>query len=207
MKVVGHHQEAARAFAQAGFIQQDGIPKSSHFTRTIVVVAAALVAIAATTFVVVDQSAIMRLLEDPTEFTGRTEIWRAEIAYIIDHPVLGAGFGTFSDTGGVPLLHNYAGSGWVGEASHGHNGYLQLFVTVGIVGFLLAFASLIGAPALSFWESGGNVEMRALLFALFVFLVLHNLMETDFLEGDGVTWVGFLLMLAMLRNLHRRGVP
>jgi hypothetical protein len=28
-------------------------------------------------------------------------------------------------------------------------------------------------------------------------------METDFLEGDGVTWVGFLLMLAMLR--HREG--
>jgi len=25
-------------------------------------------------------------------------------------------------------------------------------------------------------------------------------METDFLEGDGVTWVGFLVLLAMLRS-------
>jgi len=175
--------------------------------RTIVTLVGVFLAIAAAVFVIVDQAAIVRLFEDPTEFTGRTEIWRAEIAYIFDHPVLGAGFGTFSDTGGVSLLHNYVGNGWVGEASHGHNGYLQLLVTVGIIGFLLALASLIVTPALLFWESGGDVEMRALLFALFVFLVLHNLMETDFLEGDGVTWVGFLLMFAMLRNLHRRDVP
>ena len=175
--------------------------------RTIVAIMGVLLAIAAVVFFVADQAAIVRIFEDPSEFTGRTEIWRAEIAYIFDHPIFGAGFGTFSDTGGVSLLHNYVSTGWVGEASHGHNGYLQLLVTVGAVGFLLAFASLIAAPALSFWESGGNVEMRALLFALFVFLVLHNLMETDFLEGDGVTWVGFLLMLAMLRNLRRRGLP
>jgi O-antigen ligase len=175
--------------------------------RTIVAVAGAFLVIVATVFVVADQAAIVRLLGDPAEFTGRTEIWRAEVAYIVDHPVFGAGFGSFSDTGGVSPLHNYVGNGWVGEASHGHNGYLQLLVTVGAVGFLLAFAGLIAAPALLFWEGGGNVEMKALLFALFVFLVLHNLMETDFLEGDGVTWVGFLLMLAMLRNLHRRGVP
>ena len=175
--------------------------------RNIVAVAGALLIIAAIVFVVADQAAIVRLLEDPTEFTGRTEIWRVEIAYIFDHPLLGAGFGTFSDTGGVSVLHNYVGTGWVGEASHGHNGYLQLLVTVGVVGFLLAFASLIAMPALLFWESGGNVELKALLFALFVFLALHNLMETDFLEGDGVTWVAFLLMLAMLRNLRRRELP
>jgi hypothetical protein len=44
---------------------------------------------------------------------------------------------------------------------------------------------------------------KALLFSLFVFLALHNLMETDFLQGDGVTWVAFLLMLGMLGNLRR----
>jgi hypothetical protein len=37
-----------------------------------------------------------------------------------------------------------------------------------------------------------------------VFLLLHNVMETDFLEGDGVTWVAYLLMLAMLGDLSRR---
>jgi len=172
--------------------------------RTIAVVAGAVLAIVATVFVIADQTVIARLLEDPTEFTGRTEIWQAELAYIRDHPVLGAGFGTFSDTGGLSPLHNYVGNSWVGAVSHGHNGYLQLLVTIGGVGFLLAVVSLIATPLLAFWQRR-DLEMKSPLFALFVFLVLHNLMETDFLEGDGVTWVAFLLMVAMLGNLGRRG--
>lgn len=171
--------------------------------RTIALVAGILLAIVATAFVIADQSVIARLLEDPTEFTGRTEIWQAEIAYIRDHPVFGAGFGTFADTGGLSPLHNYVGNSWVGAVSHGHNGYLQLLVTIGGIGFLLAFVSLIVVPLLAFWGRGSDLEMKSLLFALFVFLALHNLMETDFLEGDGVTWVAFLLMLAMLDNLGR----
>jgi len=35
-------------------------------------------------------------------------------------------------------------------------------------------------------------------FAIFVFIVLHNLLESDFLEGDGPAWVAFLLALATL---------
>ncbi len=174
--------------------------------RTIVIVMGALLAIVAAVFVIADQSIIARLFQDPREFTGRIEIWAAQIAYIRDHALIGAGFGTFSDTGGLSPLRNYIGDSWVGAASHGHNGYLQLLVTIGAVGFLLAFAGLIVAPALTFWKRGGAVEMKALLFALFAFLLLHNLMETDFLEGDGVTWVGYLLMLGMLGNLARRGL-
>lgn len=174
--------------------------------RTIVVVSGALLATVVLFFVLADQSIIARFFEDPQEFTGRTEIWAAEIAYIRDHALLGAGFGTFSDTGGLSPLHNYVGSSWVGEASHGHNGYLQLLVTIGAIGFLLALAGLVAAPALALWRRGGDIEMKSLLVALFAFLLLHNLMETDFLEGDGVTWVGYLLMLAMLGNLSRRGL-
>ena len=172
--------------------------------RTIVVVGGLLLAIGAIVFVVADQGMIARFFEDPQEFTGRTEIWKAEIAYIIDHPLFGAGFGMFSDTGGLSPLRNYIGNDWAVEASHGHNGYLQLLMTVGVIGFALAFAGLIVAPALKFWQRSGDVAMKALLFALFSFLLLHNLMETDFLEGDGVTWVGYLVMLAMLDD--RRGI-
>jgi O-antigen ligase len=150
---------------------------------------------------VADSGAIAKLFSDPQQFTGRTEIWRAEIAYIRDHPLFGAGFGTFSDTGTVSPLYHYIG-GWVTAASHGHNGYLQLLVTIGGIGFALAFVALIVNPLIDFWRRGA-LAAKALLFSLFVFLALHNLMETDFLQGDGVTWVAFLLMLGMLGNLRR----
>ncbi|MBU6298539.1 MAG: O-antigen ligase family protein [Alphaproteobacteria bacterium] len=173
--------------------------------RTIVVVAGLALAIAVAAILIADQGAIARFLEDPNDLTGRTAIWQAEIAFIRDHPLFGAGFGTFADTGGLSPLHNYVGNDWVSAVSHGHNGYLQLLVTVGAIGFVLAMAGLIAAPLISFWSRGGDIDMKALLFALFAFLVLHNFMESDFLEGDGVTWVGFLLVLAMLYNLERRG--
>jgi O-antigen ligase len=174
--------------------------------RVIVVVAGAALFVLAAALIIADQGVLMRLFEDPDEFTGRTEIWQAEIAFIRDHALLGAGFGTFSDTGGLSPLHNYIGNSWVSEASHGHNGYLQILVTTGAVGFALAFVSLIVEPAMELWRRGGDLRLKALLFALFAFLLLHNLMETDFLEGDGVTWVAFLLILAMLGRM-RRGEP
>lgn len=169
--------------------------------RTIAVIAGVLLLLAGVTFFIADHNAIVRLFSNPQEFTGRTEIWRAEVEYIRDHPLFGAGFGTFSDTGGVSPLAHYIG-GWVTEASHGHNGYLQILVTVGGIGFVLAMAALVILPAIDFWRRGGT-EVKALLFALFVFLILHNLMETDFLEGDGVTWVANLLLIAMLGNMRR----
>jgi exopolysaccharide production protein ExoQ len=33
-------------------------------------------------------------------------------------------------------------------------------------------------------------------------MLLHNFLESDFLEGDGAAWVAFLLMLAMLRRVR-----
>jgi O-antigen ligase len=92
----------------------------------------------------------------------------------------------------------------VNAVSHGHNGYLQLMVTTGSVGLLLAFAGLIVAPLVSFWKiDPSRLPLKSLLFALYTFLVLHNVMESDFLEGDGTTWVAFLLMLAMLGSSDR----
>jgi exopolysaccharide production protein ExoQ len=174
-------------------------------SRAIVTIAALLLLLGLALIVALDANAIIHTLEDPAEFTGRSAIWAAELHYIRDHPLLGAGFGTFADTGGQSPLHDYIGGSWVEAVSHGHNGYLQLLVTTGGIGFALAMAALLLPPLRSFWElnwDGGT--FRPMLFALFVFLVLHNVMESDFLEGDGVLWAAFLLMLAALRESDRR---
>ena len=170
--------------------------------RTIALVGLGLVLVAGTVFVASDQSLFARLFSDPQQFTGRTQIWNAEIAYIRDHILFGSGFGTFAGTGNVSPLARYV-SGWVAtDAANGHNGFLQLLVTVGGIGFILAMVALVVMPVFQFWRRD-HLRQKAVLFAVFVFLVLHNLMETDFLEGDGVAWVSYLLMLAMLGNLKR----
>jgi exopolysaccharide production protein ExoQ len=147
---------------------------------------------------------IARLLQDPQEFTGRAAIWAAELRYIADHPLLGAGFGTLTDTRSQSPLHSYV-SGWMDAAAHGHNGYLQILVTIGGIGFVLAMLALVWAPMRRFWSLNLNGDgFRALLAALFIFAVLHNVMESDFLESDSVVWAALLLVIAALNTSVRQ---
>jgi exopolysaccharide production protein ExoQ len=172
--------------------------------RTIVALVGILAVVALATFLLADADAIARALEDPTEFTGRAAIWQAELAFVRDHPLLGSGFGTFADTGSLSPLHNYVAGSWVEAVAHGHSGYLQLLVTIGGIGFALTVAAVIAAPALKFWrQDQSDLGVKAMLFALFVFFVLHNFMESDFLEGDAPAWVAFLVMLACLYRLPK----
>ncbi|HEX3810253.1 MAG TPA: O-antigen ligase family protein [Rhizomicrobium sp.] len=172
--------------------------------RTVVIVVALLAVFAVIAISTIDATALAKLLEDPDELTGRTAIWQAEIAFIHDHLFLGSGFGTFADTGNASPLHSYVGGGWVETVAHGHNAYLQMFVTIGGVGFVLAMIAFVIQPALAFARGApAQSWFKPLLFAIFVFTLLHNILESDFLEGDGPAWVAFLIMIAMLRRLSR----
>lgn len=144
---------------------------------------------------------LARDLADPTQFTGRTAIWQGEIGFIRDHFFHGAGFGSFSDTGAASLLHNYVDDTWVLNISQGHNAYLEILVTIGAVGFALAMLVFVVVPARAFWRFGlADLDERSVLFAIFVFMIAHNFLESDFLGVDDPAWIVFLMMLAMLRN-------
>jgi exopolysaccharide production protein ExoQ len=176
--------------------------------RAILSVTLLLVGVIAALLVVSSAHLISHALQDPTELTGRTAIWQGEFAFIRDHFMLGGGFGSFADTGAASLLHNYVADTWVQNISHGHNAYLQLLVTIGIVGFVLAMFAFVIQPARAFWRfDPTSIAPRSILLAIFVFMVLHNFLESDFLEGDDPAWVAFLLMLAMLRRIDADRAP
>lgn len=158
-------------------------------SRAILLAAAALLAVVLTAFAVLDADHIVRFLEDPAEFSGRAAIWATEFRYIAGHPLLGAGFGTLADA----------------SASSPHNGYLQILATIGGIGFLLAVAALLVAPARRFWTLDLKDDaFKPMLFALFTFTLLHNFVEADFLEADRVVWASLLLVIAALNVTARQ---
>lgn len=169
-------------------------------SRAILSACVAVVVCVGVAFVLIDVDVISKLLEDPDEFTGRAEIWAAELRYIADHPLLGAGFGTFSNTGSQSPLHNYVSGSWVDAVSHGHNGYLQVLVTIGGIGFILTMIAVVILPFMRFWQLDRRDAdaFRPMVLTLFVFAILHNFMESDFLEGDAPTWVALVLSIAAL---------
>jgi exopolysaccharide production protein ExoQ len=199
------HSKASMAFLPlallAGAIYRTAWKRD--LDRIIVMIALALLFVLIATFAFLHVGAIERIFENANEFTGRAAIWQAEAAYIAAHPLFGSGFGTFSDTGSLSPLYGYFGantSAWVQNVAHGHNGYLQILVTIGGIGFALAMYAFVLKPALAFWRrDDAHLAFKSLLFSIFVFVLFHNLLESDFLEGDGVQWVAFLLMFAMLR--------
>jgi len=144
---------------------------------------------------------VLRLLTDPASFTGRAEIWQAILAYMHDHPLLGAGFGTIAHTGALSPLHNYARGNWVETIADSHNGYLQILATTGGIGLFLALIAMVADPLFRFWPlEPARTGFKALLFAIFIFVLLHNFLETDFLESDNSLWFAFLVMLASLKT-------
>ncbi|HEY1615233.1 MAG TPA: O-antigen ligase family protein [Rhizomicrobium sp.] len=171
--------------------------------RAIVMTTVALAGFLGLVLLAIESGLIAHFLSDPTELTGRTQIWQGEFAFIRDHLALGSGFGSFADTGAASPLRNYVAAAWVQNESHGHNAYLQMLVTIGLPGFLLAMLVFVALPMREFLRFEANrLDIKAALFAIFVFMILHNVLESDFLEGDGPAWVAFLLTLGVLRQLR-----
>jgi exopolysaccharide production protein ExoQ len=170
-------------------------------SRAIFTVFAALLILAALVAGIFYADTISHILEDPTEFTGRAEIWQAYLSYARDHVWLGAGFGTLTDTGALSPVHNYVLSSWVEAIGNSHDGYLQVLVTLGGVGFVLAIIALVIMPLAGFWPLDYSGSMfRGLLFAIFVFFIFHNFLESDLLERESQAWFSALLVMAALRN-------
>ena len=180
--------------------------------RTIAAFAALLFVLAFGVLTALEWQNLARFLEDPQHFTGRAAIWQAETDYIRDHPWFGAGFGTFGNTGVRSPIYEYVGRGWVSQIGEGHSGYLEMLVTLGGIGFAIGMLGLLIQPFLQFWRADrNNSNLNALLFTLFVFDVLHNFMESDFVQVTSAQWGQMLLVISLLRVTQReareRGTP
>lgn len=176
----------------------------SKLDRTIAALGAVLLVLVLGVAVAVEWEFIARFLEDPQHFTGRSAIWSAELAYIRDHPLFGAGFGTFGNTGMRSPIYYYVGSGWVSQIGEGHSGYLEMLVTIGGLGFVIGMTALVVQPFVQFWQSErSEANFNAMLFTLFFFDVLHNFMESDFIQVTAVQWGQILLIIALLRVSRR----
>jgi len=135
---------------------------------------------------------------DREAFSGRMRIWSTMALFTRDHFWTGAGFGAFWRSGKAsPALT--LGQGWVAEsAPAGHNSYLDLLVTIGFPGMILAVGVLLLYPVWRLLNASSlPVPCRSLLFAIIFFCAFNSLAETQLLDGKGVDQV-FLTMAGAL---------
>ena len=130
--------------------------------------------------------------------TGRLPLWEMIFAKIWEHPWLGYGFGGFW-------------TGWSGEAAdiwrienweppHSHNGLLDLWLAVGLVGVVLAtlvLATIFFRSLHCLRSSKSASDIWPLLFL--TLLILTNITESTMAVHSSIYWV---LYIAVALSTH-----
>ena len=149
------------------------------------------------------------LIADPS-FTGRTEIWNFALDHVAQRPITGYGFATFWGT--EQVVYGMGGDlVWANAAGNAHNGYVDLALTIGIPGAILATLWLVVLPLVDYYRSPHepySAPLKMLFLRVGLFMTYASCFESRFFEISGA-WLflvaaTFGLRFLSLTRLARR---
>jgi O-antigen ligase len=127
-----------------------------------------------------------QVLNRDMTLTGRTELWADVIAEGSKRPFLGYGYGNFWTEG--RLWDKYT---W--EPNQGHNGFIDTFVNLGLIGVVLLAAFLLTSSAYNLYVYKRNPSFGSYRMILFVLILMANFTESSLLRLNDQMWVWFTL--------------
>jgi O-antigen ligase len=142
------------------------------------------------------------LMKDPS-FTGRYDIWRYGFEMLAYKPWLGYGFEAFWQTDTTLKGESRLDLAWaVEKIIHGHNSYLDIALTMGIIGFLIVMYVFVLKPVLDYHRSQRGVEAQPLatmFLATWLFVSLDMCLETYYFRRADPVWFALLVAVLGLR--------
>lgn len=138
-----------------------------------------------------------------SSFTGRTDIWKFAIGELGARLITGYGFGAFWGT--EQVVFGLSGSGtWATAATDAHNSYLNIALTTGLPGLLLACIWFAVLPLSDYYRirDDENVQPLATLFVQMLIYGLYvSVVEGMMFQQGGEIWFSFMLAVFGLRYL------
>jgi exopolysaccharide production protein ExoQ len=153
-----------------------------------------------------NMSRISYMLYSNPDFSGRIYIWDFVQYEIARRPFLGWGYQSFWLVGpdGPSIVD---ASGWIGFMPHAHNGYLDVRLETGLIGFAL-FVSFIITTLYAIGRVADRDPARAwIMLSLALFVILDNFLETVWMRGFSVLWVVFVIVAAEAGRYSRPFLP
>jgi len=144
-----------------------------------------LCAIAVYSFNLVDQAA--QAVGRDSTFTGRTELWQ-DIFGMKTNPIVGTGYESFWL--GPRLLYLWERNPW--QPNQAHNGYLEVYINLGLIGLVLICGFLILSYGSICRKLRTAPNFASLGLALWTILVVDNLTSASLGKGD-LLWMTYLL--------------
>lgn len=127
-----------------------------------------------------------------TTLSGRTEIWPLVIENIEKQPWFGYGYDSFWQNGWEGPAANvwvYLPRGF--EPPHAHNGFLDILLSFGMVGFVVFLLNVIVFGGLAIrWARAHPTSEGLVPLLLLTFMVLVNITETLWMTSD-IFWLCF----------------
>jgi O-antigen ligase len=102
--------------------------------------------------------------------TGRTDIWAGLLPFFEKHPILGHGFGGFW----TPMTQQA-----IFGQKEAHNGYLDVFLGIGIVGLLLIVLFLLSFCWKAQRELTHDYDWASLCICYLLMALIHNVTESS----------------------------
>ncbi len=142
------------------------------------------------------------IMTDPT-FTGRDEIWDFTMDHIVQRPIFGFGFQAFWGTAELLIGGNIQES-WAYRASDAHNGYLNIAVMTGIVGFVFAMLWIVIQPLVDLVRDpvGRDDPLTLLFVQIWLFGTSLSAFEAVFFSGGSPHW--FMMVAAIIGLRYQR---
>ena len=142
------------------------------------------------------------VLTDPT-FTGRNDIWQFALDNISQRPWLGYGFGAFWETPFTVFQPTHDGS-MATTASHAHNAFLDLTLTIGLIGAGIAIAWTLVLPFIDLRRCqriGADPALTRLFMRMWLFAIYTCSFESVLFDRGDPHWFTMLVAMFGLRYL------
>lgn len=139
----------------------------------------------------IDEFSLFHLISslNNDELTGRGFIWKYMVSIIDENGLLGYGYAGFWGT--ESAANSFMSVGLVSLLNQAHNGYIDMLIQFGLLGYLLVLGFFIEMTRL-LNRTRVDKGLYFFSFSLILFFVFHNLTESTLFRSTNVLWVMLL---------------
>jgi exopolysaccharide production protein ExoQ len=142
---------------------------------------------------------LLSLLGKDISLTGRIPLWEISILMIKKSLLTGYGFDAFWESPQGPVSQVFQFVGW--EPTHAHNGFIDLFLDLGLLGFL--FFSFIYIKSIKnslFYKMKEKNAFSLFPLLYLIYFLLINLNESSLVKPYSIFWILFVLNVCYLNK-------
>ena len=164
-----------------GLMLATGFPIIKRRPKTLHILCLGIVVFGAASVFFGGTGAVTSVLGRKSDLSGRTEIWAAAIASE-DSQWFGTGFESFWNKNNPKVVSILQSQGFADilNLNSAHNGYLQIYLDLGLLGLFLLSLVLVGGYLKVVKAFRMNRELGSLFLAYLITCAFHAITESDF---------------------------